>query len=282
MRKVVFLILTVTTLLLTLGTTAAAASVIDINHDQSTKGYVSVKFDTGSVKKTKLQVAKGDGVYYYNLHTSPRYENYPLQMGSGGYNVNIYENTTGTKYKKIKGSAFDANVTDTNAVYLNSIQEISFAPEDEVVKLAVQLKADALQKKKTTTGNVNATLTDRELMELYYNYVVTNITYDYAKISTLNYDYLPDNDATLATKTGICYDFSSLLAAMLRSQGVPTKLVKGYTTWTEVYHAWNEVYIASEGRWVIVDTTYDSYLYVHNKGYTLEKSVDVYQKSKEF
>ena len=69
---------------------------------------------------------------------------------------------------------------------------------------------------------------------------------------------------------------------MLRSQDIPAKLVKGYASWTDVYHAWNEVYIASEGRWVIVDTTYDSYNYLRNYAYAFEKSADVYAKSKEF
>ena len=40
--------------------------------------------------------------------------------------------------------------------------------------------------------------------------------------------YIPDTAATLKGTTGICYDFSSLFAAMCRSQGIPCALTKGY------------------------------------------------------
>ena len=44
---------------------------------------------------------------------------------------------------------------------------------------------------------------------------------------------------------------SAMAAAMLRSQGVPTKLVIGYADQT--YHAWNEVYL--DGGWQRCDPT---------------------------
>ena len=45
---------------------------------------------------------------------------------------------------------------------------------------------------------------------------------------------------------------------MLRSQGIPTKLVKGYSDNVDGYHAWNEVYINEE--WITIDTTLDAVL----------------------
>ena len=155
---------------------------------------------------------------------------------------------------------------------------MSFDEEDGAVLKAQEIKKEALEAKIAQTGDEAAELSDEELIQLYYNYVVTNIKYDYDKIQNLDYSYLPSNDATLVSGTGICYDYSSLLASMLRSQGIPTKLVKGYTSWTSVYHAWNEIYLA----WVIVDTTYDSYLYLRDRTYTFEKSAEVYSKTKEF
>ena len=60
------------------------------------------------------------------------------------------------------------------------------------------------------------------------------------------------------------------MAALCRAEGIPCNVVTGYalgvsgdTKWTdeniatdEQNHAWNEVYV--DGRWVIVDTTWDS------------------------
>ena len=65
----------------------------------------------------------------------------------------------------------------------------------------------------------------------------------------------------------------SLFAAMLRSVGVPTKLIKGESSNVEGYHAWNEVYI--NGKWRIVDTSYDSQLKAG--GYSISK----YKSSKD-
>ena len=52
----------------------------------------------------------------------------------------------------------------------------------------------------------------------------------------------------MAEKKGICFDYAALMASMLRSQGVPVKLVVGYTS-QGVYHAWINVW-SEEGGWV--------------------------------
>ena len=46
---------------------------------------------------------------------------------------------------------------------------------------------------------------------------------------------------------GICFDYASLMAGLLRSQGIPTKLVVGYSG--TAYHAWISVYLDEAG-WV--------------------------------
>lgn len=282
MRKVVFFILTFSLMLLVGTSTLAASSTIDVDSSESDRGIVKVKFNTGSEKKIKLLVKHDDSKYYYNLSNSEDYVNFPLQFGNGTYTVSIYENTTGSKYRKLHSESFTVNVEDQNDVFLNSIQEIDWHIEDEAIAMAQVLVDEATEAKVASTRNDYATLTDDEVIQLMYDYVVENIKYDYDKIKGLEYNYIPDINSTLETGTGICYDYSSLLASMLRSQGVPTKLVKGYTSWTSVYHAWNEIYLASEDRWVIVDTTYDSYMYLRNRDYTFEKSVDVYETKKEF
>lgn len=90
-----------------------------------------------------------------------------------------------------------------------------------------------------------------------YDYVIREYTYDYDKLATLPSTYLSDIDKIVEEKTGICYDFASLYAALLRSQGIPVKLVKGYTSNAKGYHAWNEVYDEETGEWHIIDITYD-------------------------
>ena len=101
-----------------------------------------------------------------------------------------------------------------------------------------------------------------------YNYVVDNISYDSKKAKEVEDIYvLPVVDETLESKKGICFDYAALLAAMLRSQQIPTRLVTGNTTIE--YHAWVEVYIEGKGwinpdillhakKWSRMDPTFDA------------------------
>ncbi len=276
MKRVVFFVLLLS---LVFGTISARAESIDIKTDNVSKGYVSVLFNTGSTKKIKLMVSKGNAKYYYNLKNSSEYVNFPLQLGDGNYTINVYENTSGTKYKKLRGTNVNVIITDKNAVFVNPIQEVNFKKDDAVMKHVDQLIKVANDNK---VASGKGGLTEHEKVNILYDYIVKNIKYDYDKAKNLSYDYLPDNVTTLKTKYGICYDYSSFMGAMLRSQGIPTKLVKGYTSWTKVYHAWNEIYLSDEKRWIIVDTTYDSYMYLKNGKYDFEKSSKVYSKSKEY
>ena len=71
-------------------------------------------------------------------------------------------------------------------------------------------------------------------------------------------------DATLASGKGICFDYASLMTAMLRSQGIPTRLDVGYSG--TAYHAWISVYLKESGlvsgiiefdgkNWTLMDPT---------------------------
>lgn len=88
---------------------------------------------------------------------------------------------------------------------------------------------------------------DLEAVEDIYHFVIENITYDEAKAESVQTGYLPDIDSTLAEKTGICFDYAALTAAMLRSQRIPAKLEIGYSG--DIYHAWISVYIKDIG-WI--------------------------------
>lgn len=117
--------------------------------------------------------------------------------------------------------------------FLRSNQYVNFTADSQAVKKATEL----------TKGKKN----DLEKISAIYEFVVTNLTYDKEKAKTVQSGYLPDVDKVLAAKKGICFDYASLMTAMLRSQGIPTKLVVGYTG--DVYHAWINTYIPEKG-WV--------------------------------
>ena len=57
---------------------------------------------------------------------------------------------------------------------------------------------------------------------------------------------MPNLNKIYKKKKGICFDYAAVMTAMLRSQGVPTKLIVGYTG--NAYHAWINVYSKKKGR----------------------------------
>lgn len=140
--------------------------------------------------------------------------------------------------------------------------------------------------KSTETVKFTAELTDKlksdeEKAKAVYTYIIKNISYDYEKIKKLGTDYMPDADQILEEGRGICYDYAVLYASMLRSIGIPTKLVKGYKNDIDGYHAWNEVYISEKG-WVIVDTTYDSIYLENGTSINPVKNIKDYNKVREY
>lgn len=88
-----------------------------------------------------------------------------------------------------------------------------------------------------------------------HQFVTTQYEYDYELESNTPDWYQPDYQRLSKYKSGICYDFASLNASLLREMGIPTRLVMGYPTNNNSYHAWNEVYVNK--KWRIVDVTYD-------------------------
>lgn len=77
--------------------------------------------------------------------------------------------------------------------------------------------------------------------------MVNHVTYDKEKAASVKSGYLPVLDDTLASGKGICFDYAALMTGMLRSQGVPCKLVVGYSG--RQYHAWISVWTEESG-WV--------------------------------
>lgn len=94
--------------------------------------------------------------------------------------------------------------------------------------------------------------------------------------------FIADIEETFETQKGICYDYAALFAAMLRSQGIPTKLMKGFTDNVDEYHAWNEVWLSDEERWMVVDTTFDAVSHAAGRRTRMEKDAALYRADKEF
>ena len=110
---------------------------------------------------------------------------------------------------------------------------------------------------------------DAEKAACIYNYITGLLTYDKEKAATVEKGYLPDVDATLRERKGICFDYAALFAAMLRAQNIPVRLAIGYVQPDNIYHAWNQVYI--DGEWVWMDATFGPSSSYTESSYTKER-----------
>ena len=129
--------------------------------------------------------------------------------------------------------------------------------EDEVMTLSEKIVGEETDEYKT--------------LRLIHDWVADNIYYDY------DYFYGKVERSLLYTvaeiiekKYAVCEGYATLTKALLQAQGIPCIKVTGYALgigtdggWTEdtmaikkSNHAWNEAFV--DGRWVVLDVTWDS------------------------
>lgn len=197
-------------------------------------GVIKVTY-SGECGKVKVRITKNEAVYDYDL--DPAGTVFPLQSGSGTYNIKVLENVSGKTYAVALDEDFSADIKSEFAPYLVPSQYINYSQSDDCVYKAAELCAGK-------SGTV-------EKAAAMFGYITGNVKYDKELAASVKSGYVPDPDKTLESGKGICFDYASLFASMCRSQGIPAKLVMGYVR-GNVYHSWNEIYTEESG-WVTVD-----------------------------
>lgn len=206
---------------------------VKIDISNKTQGYVAVRY-TGSAPKISVEViGKDEKVYKYFLKKTKQPTYFPLTSGNGTYQIAVYENIAGDEYSVLMMDSFEVKFENKFLPFLYPNQYVNFSKDTKAVKKAEELA------KGTKEG--------LEIVKNVYNYVIHNVVYDEYKAETVQSGYLPVVDETLETKKGICFDYAALMTAMLRSQGIPTKLDIGYSG--DVYHAWISTWLEEKG-WV--------------------------------
>lgn len=272
MRKFLVIVIALMVVMGGLSTKALAVNkAATINKDNIDYGIVKIGYVSDKNRIIKVMIKKDSNNYIYSLKNDGTQETFSLQMGNGNYNILIFENIQGNTYLPVYNTTVSLNMTDDKKIYLNSIQNINW----NVLMMSIK-KANDLTK---------GLKSDDDKIDELYGYMVHNFKYDFDKWKNINSypnPYIPVIDQTYQDKKGICYDYSALFAAMLRSQNIPAKLIMGYCKNVTSYHAWNEVYLTSTGKWIIVDTTYDSQIYGVSKKTTMSKDSSIYTTSKYY
>ena len=205
---------------------------LTVDLTNSSDGYLFVK-STGEIEDIKIQLSCNDSLTY--TYIIPKGDSViPLSMGDGKYSIVAYESMgePGLYATKFAGD-IDVSMPDPFLPFLYPNCYVKFDINSDVVALGKELAAGKQS--------------DIEVIASVYDYVVKNITYDHERAETVKPDYVPNVDDVLKEKKGICFDYAALMAAMLRSQRIPTRLEFGYAG--DAYHAWITTYIEDVG-WI--------------------------------
>lgn len=234
------------------GADASAANGATVDASHAAQGVVFATA-SGDVRH-KLQVLCGDGSYNYDIPADGSPVACPVNMGDGAYTFRVMRNVEGSSYVEVLAVPVDVALESEVSPYLVPNVFCDYTPSSEVVARAREIAGGC--------GN------EGDVVRAVYTWVCENVSYDDAKAAELasGSGYVPDPDATLASGTGICLDYSALAGAMLRSLGIPCRVVTGYVDPGDLYHAWNAVLIdgswhgvrvsVEPGEWSRVDTTF--------------------------
>ena len=228
------------------------SSPLTLDISNITQGYLTAVSDSQD-QKMNVQLTDENGTVYSYFISPGESAVIPFSSGSGNYRICCYQQIDGTQYAALFANTLEVSLENEFLPFLYPNQYVNFSPESEASKLALSMVSE-------DTSDVDA-------LQAIYDYITENLTYDYDLADTVESGYLPDVDATLESKKGICFDYAALTAAMLRSRDIPCKLQIGYSG--TVKHAWVSVYIRSKGwvdkavefsgdSWSRMDPTFDS------------------------
>lgn len=210
-----------------------------IDASNSSQGYLMIKLKKAMSGSYRILV-NADSInvrYTFQLNNSGNYEVIPITEGNGSYTVSVLKVTSAGKGTVMFKQTLNVSVSDSFLPFLTPNQFCMYNSGSSCVALSSKL-----------CGGNKDTI---EKTAAIYDYVINNISYVSTAENAAN-GYIPVPDTVLANKSGICFDYASLMAAMLRSQKIPTKVVVGYAG--DVYHAWISVYVDGSG-WI------DGYIY---------------------
>ena len=193
-----------------------------IDCSNMSQGYVMVKAKQSS-KRLKVQISTAGAKLNYDLNSDGEYEVFPLQFGSGKYQISLYENVSGKKYSKEGTVKLNVKMDDELDCFLYPNQYVWY---DD--KTACVVEAEKLCKGMDSQSDKYKTIC---------SYVTGNFVYDFIKSVTVKPGLLPQIDECWTNRMGICQDLAAMTCAMLRSQGIPARLMIG-TVGANTYHAW--------------------------------------------
>lgn len=214
---------------------ADESDIVSCDFSNVSKGYMHLTYK-GTNEKVKYQIIAPNNITYTYLITNCTTPTvFPLSGGNGDYTFMLLESIDAhnNKYAISYTRTMPVVLENEFLPFLTPNVYVNYTLESIVVEQSVSLSQECF--------------CDLDVISNIYHYVIENISYDTDKAQTVAYGYTPNPDETLTSGSGICFDYASLMTAMLRIQRIPTRLEVGYAG--EAYHAWISCYIAEIG-WI--------------------------------
>ena len=267
MKRLIKCLLSMLIVISLCATSVSASGPVEIINNNN--GTITLKYNNVNHLQTKVIVTKTtqqSKTYYYDLKNGNNSAKIPLTLGNGTYTIMVCEQISGTKtYSVLSQDSVTQTLKPTRAAFKPTHIIISWKTTNAFIK-----KAKTLTKKDKT---------NYKRIQTIWKYLVKNYSYDYEKrdqIRSSATSYVPNISQVYKAKKGICYDMAALYSSMLRSVGIESKLVMGYTNKVEGYHAWNQVYNSKTKKWITIDVTYDMCLDKYNKKVSMVKKAKDY------
>ncbi|MCL2826702.1 MAG: transglutaminase-like domain-containing protein [Eggerthellaceae bacterium] len=167
----------------------------------------------------------------------------PLKWGNGKYEFTLLQHLSEAEYALVDEGECVVEIVEEIAAFIRPHIYCWYTKESSCVVESVVL-----------AQNVAG---EEDLVFAVCRWVKQNIAYDQELCDSIRAQGgngptpVPDLEKVMAAGKGICVDQASLIAAMLRCQGVPCKIVIGRLAPGQEMHAWNSVYI--DGAWRHLD-----------------------------
>jgi len=226
----------------------------EVDYSNIRYGYIMARIVDTSIPGARIIINGPTGTrYQYRLATNGSWEVFPLSDGNGAYSIGIFEQVVGNQFASSVSLNINVRLVDEFAPFLRPNQFVNFTNT-----------SPAVQRARTLVQGSSSVI---DAVTRIYTFVIDNIEYDFQLAETVQSGYVPNIDLVYSRRRGICFDYAALMTAMLRSQGVPTKLIIGYAG--PMFHAWISVHSPETGwinnliwfdgtNWSIMDPTFSS------------------------
>jgi hypothetical protein len=237
---------------------------------------------TGAKKAETVSKQNSAGKYELSIFTG--------NLAKGDYYVDVYGNNEKYNYYnsilhsslilRVEGKDTAFVVSPVYGQNLRIYKGNALEAQDRLINLETRLTKESIQTVRDLAAEITAgCTTDYEKAEAIHDWVADNIYYDYDYLNGITQTTNITTLSVLENKYAVCSGYANLTRDLLTAAGIPCKQVMGYALgvaeeeddWSDIdqqtvspNHVWNEAYV--DGRWLIMDTTWDS-----SNGYEGEK-----------